>query len=353
MHPEPLWGRRSLEDVSVVGTQCAVTGWAFARDGGELERIEVETRPAGGGSFRSLELGDSHDVSAAFPNDAPPDRCRFRVVLSLEREATSDGMLFLLRPVFAGGAGRVWSVGHGLLSPPREFLDLVGGGRDVGLEFVDYFLDFAGLTVDDALLDLGCGTGRMAIPLQKILSRRGRYIGIDVDSRLTDWCKEKIQANDDRFQFRHVPVRNEMYNPGGRLDPATASLPVETAQASFAFATSVFTHLRASHAAHYLRELGRCVRVGGRLLMTAFLIDPAGTETSGRSSSSTLRFRRYDAETWTTDPRLPETAIGFAPATLERWASRGGLALERVLPGNWLARDDGYSYQDILIFVRR
>jgi ubiquinone/menaquinone biosynthesis C-methylase UbiE len=90
------------------------------------------------------------------------------------------------------------------------------------------------------------------------------------------------------------------------------SIPVETAGASFAFATSVFTHLRAADAAHYLRELGRTLRAGGRLLMTAFLVDPAISTPPGKASPG-LKFVSIDPETWTTDLRLPETAIGLAP----------------------------------------
>jgi SAM-dependent methyltransferase len=177
-------------------------------------------------------------------------------------------------------------------------------------------------------------------------------VGIDVDRRLIDWCKKNIQAKDSRFQFLHVPARNDLYNPRGRVEMTQLSIPVGTADVSFAFATSVFTHLRAAHADHYLRELGRTLRTGGRLLVTAFLVDPV-VSTPPDKFSPGMEFKAIDAETWTTDLALPERAIGFRLGTLERWASAGGLTLVKVLRGSWIDAEDGYSYQDILIFVKR
>ncbi len=296
-------------------------------------------------------MGPSPDVADVFPTFEAAARCRFRLVLSVEPERLNRSFLAILHPVFERGVGRTWSIGNRLQSPPQEFVARVGGGADVGLEFLDYFLDFAKLSEDDTVLDFGCGTGRMAIPLQMFLSETGRYVGIDVDQRLIAWCKENIQEKDGRFEFLHVQARNDLYNPDGRLDVTEMALPVRTGSTSFAFATSVFTHLRAEHSEHYLRELGRVLRPGGRLLMTAFVVD-AALENEDRGPTSELTFEKLDSETWTTDPALPERAIGFRLETLNRWASSGGMTLVRILPGTWVGGAEGHSYQDILVYSK-
>jgi SAM-dependent methyltransferase len=349
MNPEPVWCRRYLEDVSVTGDRAVVTGWVFGRDVGSLRRMDVATRPSDKFRIDSFEVADSTDVTAAFPEARPADRCRFRLVLSVQDAAILSPFVVMLKPVFDGGVGRTWSVGHGLPSPPNEFIARVGGGTDVGLEFLDYFVDFGNLLADDVVLDLGCGTGRMAIPLQRFLAGNGRYIGVDVDAQLIDWCKENIQAQDRRFEFVHLPARNNLYNPDGRVETTEVALPILESSISFAFATSVLTHLRAAHAAHYLRELGRVLRPNGRLLITAFLMDAASLD-AVQTSTADLVFRALDSEMWTTDVALPEKAVGFRRETLNRWAAAGGLAPATQLRGTWAAGRDGYSYQDILVF---
>lgn len=345
---EPVWCRRHLESVTVHGDRILVTGWVFSRDAGALKSVA----PPGTARVPSLEIEASPDVAEAFPKSDGAGRCRFRLALTLEAGATARAILVLMRPVFERGTGRTWSVGHGMLLPPKKFVRRVGGGAEVGLEFLDYFIDYGRLAEEDAVLDLGSGTGRMAIPLQQFLSSAGRYFGIDVDKGLIRWCQKNIQKHDRRFEFLHVPARNDLYNPRGRMDVTQMSLPIPSGAVSFAFATSVFTHLRATHAEHYLRELGRVLRSGSRLLMTAFLIDP-DSEKEREVSSGEPRFHRLDSKTWTNHSEVPENAIGFEAAILDEWASQGGLTLERTLPGAWRAGDEDASYQDILVYSKR
>ena len=78
------------------------------------------------------------------------------------------------------------------LVPPRELQDWVGlGGPSVfkatGDEFLGYLVDLCGLQPGDAVLDVGCGSGRMALPLTGYLNSEGHYAGFDVSRDAIAW----------------------------------------------------------------------------------------------------------------------------------------------------------------------
>src|SRR5580692_5418795 len=57
-----------------------------------------------------------------------------------------------------------------LIHPKRLRTQVPGDFRDVGSEFLRYSRELAGLTPDNRVLDIGCGPGRMALPLTGFIS---------------------------------------------------------------------------------------------------------------------------------------------------------------------------------------
>ena len=162
----------------------------------------------------------------------------------------------------------------GIRPPPADLVDGIGGGWEVGGVFLGHFRDVCRLGPDEAVLDVGCGVGRMAAPLTAYLSPRGRYDGFDIMAENVRWCRRALTPRFPNFRFRHADVYNREYNPGGRVPAAAFRFPYPDAAFDFVFATSVFTHLLPADAAHYLAELGRVLRPGGRGLATVFLLNP-------------------------------------------------------------------------------
>ena len=76
------------------------------------------------------------------------------------------------------GSNRTSTVNCGLpgaVLPSRELQDWVGGGgsaafKAIGNEFLGYLVDLSALQPGDAVLDVGCGSGRMALPLTGYLN---------------------------------------------------------------------------------------------------------------------------------------------------------------------------------------
>ncbi|HXT50555.1 MAG TPA: class I SAM-dependent methyltransferase, partial [Thermoanaerobaculia bacterium] len=133
-----------------------------------------------------------------------------------------------------------------------------------------------GIRRGDVVLDVGCGLGRIAWPLSARLGWRGRYAGLDAQRRYVDWCTAHLGLPPRRFGFRHADLRSSDTNPAGTIAPEDFRFPWADGTFTLTIATSLFTHLMPVAAAHYLREIARTLRPGGRLFSSFFLADEAG-----------------------------------------------------------------------------
>jgi SAM-dependent methyltransferase len=233
-------------------------------------------------------------------------------------------------------------------TPPRR-LDFVGDSdfQATGEEFARHFRELAGLQASDRVLDIGCGIGRMARVLVPVLCPPGSYDGFDVDARGISWCERRYGSAPAPFRFRHVDVRNARYNPGGAVSGTELAFPYPDASFDIALATSVFTHLLADVADHYLAETARVLSDGGRLFATWFLL---GTEhpPAPNASFSFSPTPTGDAA-WIADQALPESAVAYEVQWLRGRLRQHGLQLrEPISYGSW-SGGQGTSLQDIVV----
>jgi SAM-dependent methyltransferase len=203
----------------------------------------------------------------------------------------------------------------------------------------------AGLEPTDRVLDIGCGSGRIAAALANVLTT-GRYEGFDVDKSRIAWAKKHIDV--PQFTFRHVKVRNGMYARKRGQSGADFTFPYPDGSFDFAVATSLFTHLVPEDAAHYLKETARVLGPGATLFATFFIVDEFAVGQVRAGRTQWLREERPDGA-WIHDPAKPEIAIGFPPEWLETMMLDAGLAIETIRYGSWSGRDAPVDFQDIVI----
>jgi SAM-dependent methyltransferase len=239
------------------------------------------------------------------------------------------------------------------LTPPRS-LHFVGGGdfRAIGRAYFEHFVNVGGLKSSDSVLDIGCGTGRMAIPMIDYIESPGRYLGFDISQKAIAWCAERITAKNPRFTFAFADIYNLEYNPSGRTSASTYRFPCDDASVDFAFATSVFTHLLPADANRYLAEIRRCLKPNGKAMLTFFVIDQTAASLVAEGRATMDLSTKIDGCV-VVDKKTPERAVGFAMSDLTEMVQTAGLKIrEPILWGSWSGRPSMLEAQDVVIVGR-
>jgi len=107
-----------------------------------------------------------------------------------------------------------------------------------------------GLRPEHTLIDVGCGSGRLAIPLSR--SHPGRYIGTDLVPDLLDHARARCNRADWRFE------------PAG----TGMAIPAPDRSADIVCFFSVLTHLLHEQSFLYLEEARRVLRPGGKVVFS-------------------------------------------------------------------------------------
>jgi SAM-dependent methyltransferase len=94
---------------------------------------------------------------------------------------------------------------------------------------------------------------------------------VDVNASTIDWCQRHIAARHPGFQFTHLDLKNERYNPGGREIDTRARLPLSDGSLEIIYLYSVFSHMQTAGVSAYLEEFRRLLVPGGRVFLTAFV----------------------------------------------------------------------------------
>ncbi len=245
----------------------------------------------------------------------------------------------------------------GELLPPRELQDWVGLGgpavyKATGNEFLGYLVDLCGLQPGDAVLDVGCGSGRMALPLTGYLNREGRYAGFDVAKEAIAWCTENISGSHPNFDFRAADVQSKRYNSKGKYKPSDFRFPYPDGSFDVVLLASVFTHMLPADVKHYMYEIVRVLKPGGRSLITFFLLNELSSAFS-KEGKGQIKFEHEIQGARTANIENPEAAIAYPEAFVRDLYGECGLELREPLRyGTWCGRTDGMSGQDVVIAVK-
>jgi len=181
----------------------------------------------------------------------------------------------------------------------------VGGGdfSKVGDWEVD-LLASAGLREGQRIIDVGCGSGRLAAALSRRFGDRISYLGVDIVQTMLDYA---ATVSDPSYRFA---MNTEL------------SIPAPDASCDLIAFFSVVTHLLHEESFRYLRDARRALKPDGRLALT-FL----------ESKQNWSIFERVVEVS--ENPAIQEPLVMFIERPmLEVWADRLGFQIEQIIsPG--------------------
>jgi SAM-dependent methyltransferase len=215
-----------------------------------------------------------------------------------------------------------------------------------GEKMLAYLQELAGLQPYHAVLDIGSGIGRIAIPLTGYLDQNGRYEGFDVVRRGVEWCQKNISSRHANFQFRYIDLDNDLYKSGGG-SARDFTFPYEDNQFDLTVLTSVFTHMLPDEVENYLKEIQRVLKPGGKCFATFFVWN----DQAAQHQNPAFAFPHDKGHYRLMDEQVKSANVAFEEQYLEGIIAQAGLSKQAVHYGFWAGRDKTAckDFQDIVI----
>lgn len=218
---------------------------------------------------------------------------------------------------------------------------------------------YGGLRSDGAVLEIGCGIGRIAFALRYLLES-GSYEGFDISKEKVAFMRRHFEPAHPNFRFLCADIHNTYYNPDGKVPAHEYRFPYPDAAFDTVFAASVFTHMLPANTRRYVHETGRVLKPGGRAVFSFFLLDhyrPAQARPSIFARDDFAfdhRYGDFGDEFAVGRPENPELMTAYRMTLVERLAGEAGLRLvQPPVPGMWSGTFTGWvSPQDLVVLER-
>jgi ubiquinone/menaquinone biosynthesis C-methylase UbiE len=202
--------------------------------------------------------------------------------------------------------------------------------KDTGADQLEFFTELCGLRPSHRVLDIGCGVGRIAIPLTRYLDSEGSYDGFDIAPAMISWCEEHISSEHPNFRFHLAHVNSSITGLNGGGKDSEYRFPFDDDEFDFVYAGSLFTHLTPAGAENYLREAARTLKPGGRVVSTFNLFNRASEQLV-----ASRRLQQYWPNDFghyrTKEKDAPESNVSYDEEYVRRVHAEAGLRIVEPL----------------------
>jgi ubiquinone/menaquinone biosynthesis C-methylase UbiE len=149
--------------------------------------------------------------------------------------------------------------------------------------FREKVLELAQLRSGESVLDVGCGTGTLAIAAKKRVGPTGKVYGIDASPEMIARASKKARKAGVEVVFKNGVVE---------------ALPFADASFDAVLSTLMLHHLPPEARQQCAREMRRVLKPGGRVLAVDFGVSGKKRPACTYSPATWFRqFRRYDCRT--------------------------------------------------------
>lgn len=240
------------------------------------------------------------------------------------------------------------------LVPPRGKI-FIGSGdfEEQGSKIVQQLINYGNLQPSSRVLDIGCGIGRVAIPLTKYLSKDGSYEGFDIVWEGIKWCKAKITDKFPNFRFTHIDLKNDLYNLKTKEEAKNFVFPYKNSEFDLVFLTSVFTHMLPEDTCNYISQINRVLKKGGICFATFFLMNEENESLMKKNKG--LNFKYNYGTYYLLDKNVKEANVAFSETHFKEILTKKiGFEIINTIYGSWPGRKliDSDNFQDILIMQK-
>jgi ubiquinone/menaquinone biosynthesis C-methylase UbiE len=239
------------------------------------------------------------------------------------------------------------------ITPPKGKI-FIGPGDflKIGEKLKNDFVIYGGLQPHHYVLDIGCGIGRIAIPLTKYLNSNSKYEGIDIVKEGIDWCQKKINPKYPNFNFTHIDLQNDLYNLETQNKASEFKFHFSDSSFDFIILTSVFTHMQEADVINYLGEISRLLKKGGKCFVTFFIIDEHAKSFLNSSSKPFFPFE-FD-HYYLHNEKVKDANIAYKSDFIFPLISSKGLETKFHHKGWWCGNDKNncVDFQDVLILEK-
>lgn len=235
-----------------------------------------------------------------------------------------------------------------LLIPPQRLI-YTGRGDFIrqGQEWLNFFIQEAGLAPSSSVLDIGSGIGRIALPMMDYLT--GPYQGFDAVKAGVDWCQKHIGTRKSNFRFQYIDLHNDLYKSTG-IRAAEFVFPYPDQSFDFICAISVFTHLQVDETENYIRQIKRVLKPGGRVVLTFFLLDEETIKLMEQNTNG-LRFKHHFPNYSLLNYKVRAANFAYQRSYMYSLLTANGLKIKKEIKGSWCGREKTQylDFQDILV----
>ncbi len=348
-----------IDKVLIESNFLQITGWLFFLNSMPITGFKVSVGNTQVDNFEQKFGLPSPGVKKNHPRIQGTAKARFKLRIPLNQDQIEEykNCLVILTPKTHELEGNVLI---GVLNPNFKIFpgDDINTSEKIlhqlthnALKWLGYLIQRAGLKPTDNILELGCGEGNIYYDLAYYLTSAARYEGIDFSEKVIDCAQQEITSRKPNFNFQWHNIYHPIYNAKGTMPMTEFILPYPEGSFDAICISNLFTHLSSIDVRHYLHQIQRVLKVGGKCLFACFLINYESQKliADGKSSQDLV----YEIEGgFCLDPELPEKTIGFQESLLIDWIKESGLTIVGKYYGSWCGRKS-FTRQDLLIVEKK